>query len=285
MAQDRAALRKPLTGGQYAVIGSLSGMFEVLCQQPLVYFKNCIQQNQPISFRPSVLYRGVGIMCGSIAPVSAVQFAVDGVLATYVETRTDATRIGTAAFAGVCSSLLSSPAELVMTLQQHTGHAMVCTTQDIWRTHGLPGLYRGLPLTMLRETVWCACFLALGPAFGEKLHRHLPATFGTAQDATVSQRTAAALTGSVGAGLVAVLATQPVDTIKTILQGKAMSTVVRSSVGAEARQLWAQGGLRALYKGTVPRGLRLIGAVFILSETKRFLEDQVYQLNDDDATA
>ncbi|RHZ01565.1 hypothetical protein DYB37_013152, partial [Aphanomyces astaci] len=272
-------------------------------------------QNQPISFRPSVLYRGVGIMCASIAPVSGVQFAVDGMLSSYLQRHhasppasSDTSRIATASFAGVCSSLLSSPAELVMTLQQRTGHTMVQTTrvrlcsslslshshvtfetksvlfltlsQEVVHSFGITRLYKALPLTMARETVWCASFLALGPEFGKKLHAQFPVVFGSLHDASLSQLTAASLAGSVGAGLVAVLATQPVDTIKTILQGKALDKTPSHTL-TELQALWRQGGLLHLYKGTVPRGLRLIGAVFILSETKKALENQVYKFQED----
>ncbi|RHY02705.1 hypothetical protein DYB36_011902 [Aphanomyces astaci] len=307
--------RAPLSGLQHAAIGSASGIFEVCCQQPLLSIKNCIQQNQPISFRPSVLYRGVGIMCASIAPVSGVQFAVDGMLSSYLQRHhasppasSDTSRIATASFAGVCSSLLSSPAELVMTLQQRTGHTMVQTTrvrlcsslslshsnvtfetksvlfltlsQEVVHSFGITRLYKALPLTMARETVWCASFLALGPEFGKKLHAQFPVVFGSLHDASLSQLTAASLAGSVGAGLVAVLATQPVDTIKTILQGKALDKTPSHTL-TELQALWRQGGLLHLYKGTVPRGLRLIGAVFILSETKKALENQVYKFQED----
>ncbi|RHY76969.1 hypothetical protein DYB30_007915 [Aphanomyces astaci] len=235
-------------------------------------------------------------MCASIAPVSGVQFAVDGMLSSYLQRHhasppasSDTSRIATASFAGVCSSLLSSPAELVMTLQQRTGHTMVQTTrsvlfltlsQEVVHSFGITRLYKALPLTMARETVWCASFLALGPEFGKKLHAQFPVVFGSLHDASLSQLTAASLAGSVGAGLVAVLATQPVDTIKTILQGKALDKTPSHTL-TELQALWRQGGLLHLYKGTVPRGLRLIGAVFILSETKKALENQVYKFQED----
>ncbi|CAK4679708.1 unnamed protein product [Aphanomyces euteiches] len=286
-----------LSSGEHLAIGALSGIFELLCQQPLLYIKNCIQQNHPISFRPSVLYRGVGIMSASMAPVTGVQFAVDGTLSSYLYktnnvTPSDATRIGTAAFAGACSSFLSSPAELVMTLQQRTGHSLVQTTSDVIQKHGFTRLFVGIPLTMTREIVWCASFLALGTVLSEKLHDGLPGTFGDRNTASISQRTATSLIGgcsfphpsdvfvsigSVGAGLVAVFATQPVDTVKTIVQGKGLEATPASAV-AEFRTLFNGGGIKALYKGTIPRGVRLVGAVFILSETKKFLEDQAYKL-------
>jgi solute carrier family 25 citrate transporter 1/solute carrier family 25 2-oxodicarboxylate transporter 21 len=177
----------------------------------------------------------------------------------------------------MCSSLLSSPAELVMTLQQQTGHSITSTIRNVTLTHGVSRLYRAFPLTCVRECVWTASYLALGPLLGGFLHDTFPATFGSRDAGTLSQRASAAIGGSIGAGLVAVVTTQPVDTLKTIMQGNALdrgSSASASTTISEARRLWTQGGLRALYKGTLPRGLRLIGAVFILSESKRVLEDQ-----------
>ncbi|OQR80862.1 Mitochondrial Carrier (MC) Family [Achlya hypogyna] len=265
--------RRQLTGADHAVIGSLSGMAEVLLQQPTVYIKNTLQQSQPLVFRPSVMYRGVGVNCLSIAPICGVQFAANGVLGKLVAPGDDLGRIGTAMVAGGLSALLSSPAELVMTLQQRSGQSFTATLQSVVHAGGIGRLFRGLPFTVFREASWCACYLALGPVVSATLHERFPGTFGRKTTATTAQKTWAAMGGSIAAGLIAVLASQPVDTFKTIVQGNALDKGVPSMV-TQARQLWTQGGLQLYYKGTVPRGLRLIGAVFIMSNTKEYLEDK-----------
>ncbi|KDO26708.1 hypothetical protein SPRG_20507 [Saprolegnia parasitica CBS 223.65] len=264
--------RRPLSGVDHALIGSIAGMTEVLIQQPTVYIKNTLQQSQPLVFRPSVMYRGVGINCLSIAPICAVQFAANGVLGKLVAPDDALGRIGTAMIAGGLSSLLSSPAELVMTLQQRTGQPLGATVRSVVETHGVTRLYRGLPLTAFREASWCACYLALGPVVSSTLHDTFPSIFGDKETASTAQKTWAAMGGSIAAGLVAVMASQPVDTFKTIAQGNAMEANT-TSMTKHASQLWRDGGLGLYYKGTVPRGLRLIGAVFIMSNTKEVLED------------
>ncbi|OQS00653.1 Mitochondrial Carrier (MC) Family [Thraustotheca clavata] len=265
--------RRALYGVDHAIIGSLSGMAEVLIQQPTVYVKNALQQGQPLVFQPKVMYRGVGINCLSIAPICAVQFAANGVLGRYISPDDDIGRILTAMVAGALSSLLSSPAELVMTLQQRTGQSIGSTVQEIVKSHGITRLYRGLPLTMFREASWCACYLALGPVVSTKLHHLFPNTFGEKNTATTAQKTWAAMGGSIAAGLVAVLASQPIDTLKTIVQGNALDKAAPSLTN-QAKQVWNKGGMNLYYKGTVPRGIRLIGAVFIMSGTKEYLEDK-----------
>ena len=60
------------------VIGACAGMIEVGVDQPFVAVKNALQEGRPVSLSPAVLYRGVVINAGSIAPITAVQFAVNG---------------------------------------------------------------------------------------------------------------------------------------------------------------------------------------------------------------
>jgi len=187
----------------------------------------------------------------------------------------NSTKIGVAAVAGLCSSSLSSPAELVMTLQQLSGKSIIDTVKDLVRTHGITSLYRGGTATALRETVWCASYLALGPVLSTKMHDILPNTFGEKDSATLSQRASASMCGSIAAGLVAVLATQPVDTVKTVLQGQAMTAKgAERNISFVCQKLWQNGSIATFYKGLVPRGIRLVGAVFILSESKKILEEK-----------
>lgn len=89
-------------------VGAIAGIVEVTVDQPLIYFKNCVQtvrlrlanslpfvrwfhagpspsrtlcfyssvthlQGQKIHFAPSVLYRGYGINAASLGPITAVQ--------------------------------------------------------------------------------------------------------------------------------------------------------------------------------------------------------------------
>ncbi|DAZ97971.1 TPA: hypothetical protein N0F65_005129 [Lagenidium giganteum] len=264
-----------LNGVQNATVGSLAGMIEVLLQQPTVAMKNAIQQGRPITWSVPVLYRGVGVSLVSIAPISAVQFAINGkLLAGDGAEPSDAAKIACGAIAGCCSSTLSSPAELVMTLQQNSGKSFMKTVSEVSAQCGVPRLFRGLEVTALRESVWCASYLALGPVLTHKLHGWSPKVFGDAQTATMSQKATASAIGSILAGLVTVYGTQPLDTVKTVMQGEAQTVGknARSSLSV-ARTLWQQGGLQAFYRGVVPRGARLVGAVFILGQARNVLEE------------
>lgn len=71
---------KSLNGFHHAAIGGLSGMTEICMQQPTIAIKNAMQQNKPILWKPSFMYRGLGVSCVSVAPIVAIQFGVNGML-------------------------------------------------------------------------------------------------------------------------------------------------------------------------------------------------------------
>ena len=92
---------------------------------------------------------------------------------------------------------------------------------------------------------------------------------------------------AVASGLGAAVLTQPLDTVKTVMQSNlvqprddaAVSDVRRAApaggrgaarlgglgYGATAAALVNEGGILSLWRGLVPRGARIVGATFILS--------------------
>ncbi|RLN45147.1 hypothetical protein BBJ29_007500 [Phytophthora kernoviae] len=242
-----------LSGLQNGAVGSIAGMIEVMLQQPTVAMKNAVQQGRPIHWNVAALYRGVGVSLASIAPV----------------------RVLCGTLSGVASAPLSASAELVMTLQQNNGKSFGATVKEVAQQHGAARLLRGFTATAVRDAVWCAGYLALGPVFTQKMHDLSPATFGHVDTATTSQKTSASAVGCLAAGLVTVVVTQPVDTIKTVMQGEAMTLPSgrAPSTLATAGRIYREGGLARFYRGIVPRGCRLIGAVFILGQSRIWLEE------------
>ncbi|KAG2759609.1 hypothetical protein Pcac1_g28346 [Phytophthora cactorum] len=242
-----------LSGLQNGAVGSIAGMIEVMLQQPTVAIKNAVQQGRPIPWSVQALYRGVGVSLASIAPVSAIQFAVNGRLLRGLTEPTsapsDQTKVLCGTLSGVASAVLSAPAELVMTLQQNNGKSFSATVKEVAQEHG--------------------------PVFTREMHTLSPATFGGVDTATKSQKASASIAGCVTAGLITVAATQPVDTIKTVMQGEAMMLPSgrAPSTLATAGRIYREGGFPRFYRGIVPRGCRLIGAVFILGQSRIWLEE------------
>ncbi|CAI5725955.1 unnamed protein product [Peronospora destructor] len=268
-----------LSGLQNGVVGSIAGMIEVVLQQPTVAVKNAVQQGHPIQWSSRALYRGVGVSLASIAPVTALQFAVNGRLLRGLTASgaapSDQTKLLCGILSGISSAVVSAPAELVMTLQQNNGKSFGSTVKDVARAHGVMRLLRGFTATAVRDSVWCAGYLALGPVLTRETHTLGPATFGHVDTATKSQRASASVVGCIAAGLITVVATQPVDTVKTVMQGEAMTLPSghAPSTLASVTSIYRKGGFPRFYRGIVPRGCRLIGAVFVLGQSRNWLEE------------
>ncbi|KAL4116372.1 hypothetical protein PRIC2_013368 [Phytophthora ramorum] len=245
-----------LSGLQNGVVGSIAGMIEVILQQPTVAIKNAVQQGRPIACSQST----AGCCAVLTAPGAAPS---------------DQTKVLCGTLSGVASAVLSASAELVMTLQQNNGKSFGATVKEVAGQHGVARLLRGFTVTAVRDAVWCAGYLALGPVFTREMHTLSPATFGHVDTATKSQKASASIAGCVTAGLITVVATQPVDTVKTVMQGEAMALPAGRAPSslATAARIYREGGLARFYSGIVPRGCRLVGAVFILGQARIRLEE------------
>jgi len=78
------------------------------------------------------------------------------------------------------------------------------------------------------------------------------------------------LGAGISAGIFATLATQPSDTIKTRMQAfpdRSTHPQYRSMFSTVSHLLKTD-GFSSLYSGTLPRGFRIVGAVFILNGVK-----------------
>ncbi|KAL3656594.1 hypothetical protein V7S43_018592 [Phytophthora oleae] len=248
-------------------------------QQPWVAVKNAVQQGRPVPRSIPALYRGLGVSLSSIAPVSAIRFAINGRLLRVVSgtdtAPSDQIKVLCSMVSGATAAAITGPAELVMTLQQNNGRSFWATVKAVVGTHGASRLMRAYAATAIRDAVWCAGYLALGPLFTREVHRLRPQTFGRYDTATTSQKASASIAGCLAAGLVVVPLTQPVDTIKTVMQGEAMALPSGRgpSVLATARRIYREGGVKRFYRGIVARGSRLVGAVFILGQARMRLEE------------
>ena len=66
------------------------------------------------------------------------------------------------------------------------------------------------------------------------------------------------------AGVIANLASQPIDTAKTVVQADVTGVTYRSMLQA-LPLLWRDGGVLRFYNGMLPRTIRTCGAFFIVS--------------------
>ncbi|RJE18486.1 Mitochondrial carrier protein [Aspergillus sclerotialis] len=126
-------------------------------------------------------------------------------------------------------------------------------TQSLVREYGIPGLFRGLTSTTLKQSATSAVRMGTYNALKESMKSHgiqstAPVTFGI---------------GAI-AGLVTVYATQPFDTVKTRAQGVRGLGIVEAT-----RSVVRDHGLRGFWKGSSMRLGRLLlsgGIVFSVYE-------------------
>ena len=116
------AKRREFSFWEQTGIGGISGIVEVCCTQPTVAVKNALQESRPIQFTPRFMYTGLVVNAATIAPITAVQFGANKALTPFFADKngalSPAMKLATAGSAGMISSLVSGPAELVMIQQQ-----------------------------------------------------------------------------------------------------------------------------------------------------------------------
>eukprot|EP01064_Diplonema_japonicum_P017118 TRINITY_DN2517_c0_g2_i5.p1 TRINITY_DN2517_c0_g2~~TRINITY_DN2517_c0_g2_i5.p1 ORF type:complete len:312 (+),score=71.56 TRINITY_DN2517_c0_g2_i5:129-938(+) len=246
------------------LLGIVCGSIEVSIMQPTLYCKNASQQGLPISMKPSLLYRGLGVSIANMGVATGLQFPLTGAVSQALksgESRnlTKKEQIVAGLIGGMMSGVVCSPMELVMIQQQRKGLSLFQTPVTIVKEQGLATMLRGASMTSGREGLYTAGYLGIGPV--------LTSVFK--EDYNMSPAAAKAC-GAICAGVVAASASHPMDTIKTCLQGDVEGKKFKS-IPQTFSTLYAEGGIGRFCQGWTWRTGRMIGAVFILSETQNFL--------------
>lgn len=151
-------------------VGAMGGAVEVCLQMPILTYKFCLQEGRALPTSVAGWYRGVGVQASTVAPITALQFCVNGMLQQLVcSTRekasgghssmgaadlTDAEMMATAAGAGTISALVYSPVDLLTIQQQKLDKGVFNTVRHIWQHYGVQGMFRGLGACAVREAVY-----------------------------------------------------------------------------------------------------------------------------------
>lgn len=269
MADGRKRSRA-LSRGEEAAIGAACGSMEVLIMQPSVYWKTELQQGR-FSLRrainPRYAYRGTAIAATSIAPITAIQFSVNGACMSALSTEGSsavAASLCSSVIAGVVSATVQAPCQLVEINQQKHGGNVLAMPRRIIDTHGVTGMWRGLSMTAAREAIFCCSYLSSAPLLSSALCKR--SSLG---------KNSSAAAGAVLAGTIGAVLTHPADTLKTRLQGDlfpepstgrppmnvsvraALAHIVATSGGSTL------GAISNCYAGFSPRLLRIVCCTFI----------------------
>eukprot|EP00301_Raphidiophrys_heterophryoidea_P021795 c6114_g1_i1.p1 GENE.c6114_g1_i1~~c6114_g1_i1.p1 ORF type:complete len:293 (+),score=33.43 c6114_g1_i1:61-879(+) len=253
-------MSQQLSETENAVVGMFSGIAEVTALQSLNFWKCSSQQSLPLSFNPRVVYRGYTPNLINMASCTMWQFAVCGWVKHHISGGTPHTlnlrQELTAGFvAGASSSVLVGPLELLMVQQQRKGGTMITRFREI----AGPLLFRGSMVTAVREGLWVVGFLSLPPTIRSYLTTNHQNVFKTEDEARAL--------AAVGAAFVSCFASHPFDTVKTCMQGDVEKKKFGSTVQT-FKTLWAEGGLRAMFRGTGWRYSRQVLGIFILDKLR-----------------
>lgn len=290
---------KQLASLKELAVGVGAGCAEVLVDQPLVYFKNAIQQNQPISLpnfaaayqKPGVQssnnllhelmksvrvwYAGGLTNVSLVAPQTAVQLFVTGALPAK-------NKVLNSFLAGAVSGLFS-PGELAIIHQQNLKKQGINKNglevlQYLVEKYGKQVVFRGLIPMMVRDAGFAGFCFGVQGALKDKTKAYTQNEF------------VVAFGPGIATGLASAVLTHPFDTVKTKMQvhlddpqyrsmGSAARAVYNSVISESAanstREFPASSapiatfrtGIAQFYKGVGPRGFRILSANIVMGVT------------------
>eukprot|EP01060_Flectonema_neradi_P030631 TRINITY_DN449_c10_g1_i1.p1 TRINITY_DN449_c10_g1~~TRINITY_DN449_c10_g1_i1.p1 ORF type:complete len:281 (+),score=52.26 TRINITY_DN449_c10_g1_i1:37-843(+) len=245
------------------ILGVVCGCVEVSIMQPTLYCKNASQQGLSWSLDPRLLYRGIGVSIANMGLVTGIQFPLSGACASLFkkgENRelTSQEQIASGFVGGALSGFVCAPLEHTMIQQQRTGMSLLSTPGHLIKQLGPLGPWRGLSMTSGREGLYTAGYLGIGPVLTDYLQK----------ESGLSAYSSKAI-GAIIAGVVGSTLSHPMDTIKTCMQGDS-SKAQYPTVSTTFSTLLREGGVARISRGWSWRCGRMIGAVFIISETQEF---------------
>mmetsp|Transcript_8894 Transcript_8894/g.15419 ORF Transcript_8894/g.15419 Transcript_8894/m.15419 type:complete len:266 (-) Transcript_8894:416-1213(-) len=243
---------------EHTAIGALGGSVEVLLMQPMVAFKNALQEGRPIPTSPAHLYRGLSMNVLSMAPITASQFGAHRLTQQLLLGKADgevtgAQRFISAGVAGAVSALIACPSELIIIQQQRTGRPLMAEATAFFSAYKLPSIYRGLTCAIGREGLYASGYLGLFPVLQAAMHKQ-------GYSPSVSLVVSGLAAGTFGA-----VASHPFDTAKTRMQAFMYTKPEYMTMASSFAAIYKEGGITTFWKGIAPRMARIICATFILN--------------------
>ena len=209
-----------LSGTENMVLGMVTGVMSKSVNYPLLVWKNTQQQGLPLSttwttpkgtFNPALVYRGLPMACFNLGGTNAVQFLGTGFFQRMLADcgmESDSVQVGGAFLGGLVSGLPCSVWELCMIQQQRFGGSTLGTPARLVQEHGAASLGRGTIMTMGREAMFTMSMLGVTPLIQQRL-----------VESSGWETNTALAAGSLAGALLAGVATHPMDTIKSCMQG------------------------------------------------------------------
>lgn len=257
-----------LSGAENCMLGITAGIGTKMMNYPLLSWKNTVQQGLPISMNPKIIYRGVVMACLNLGGTTGVQFGTTGYFQKLLKgAGADATQtqMGGAFLGGLASGVPCSLWELTMIQQQRHGTTLLGTLPGVASKYGSMQIFRGLSMTLGRESLFTLAMLGITP----KIQSVLVEGSGMESNTALA---AGALCGSFFAATI----THPMDTIKTCMQGD-MGREKYTTVTGTGNKLMAEYGVaKGLFKGLSFRIALIATTFFLVNNLKQQLLPIMY---------
>lgn len=261
MSEAAAPAAKPrvlLDSSENLIVGSVGGMLETSVLMPVLTWKFCTQEGRPYPKFPG-MYRGVFVQAGSVAPITAVQMVANGVIEKAMGGGTrklnDLETVGCAMGAGAFSAILYTPVDMTNIHQQKLSMNPLQTVQHLMKNHGVLSPWRGFCACAGREGIYTAGYLGIAPVLTSKI---------MSQPGWESSYFLSSVIASTIGGVIANMASHPIDTCKTVVQADVKGEVYTSAITSFGLLLKDK-GVRGLFLGGLARTIRTCGAFFIVS--------------------
>ena len=250
---------------QSIITGSVAGAAEVLVDHPLWTIKTRLQRGESMTLNPSLLYRGILPNAASMVPITAMQVGLNTCFQKlYYKDKNKLSylqRIASAFVAGVASAFVTCPTEMVMTYQGNIGGGFYRASKYLIDAAGWSCLLTGLPATAVREGLFASFFLAGTPILKANIKAYC------------SNDYVASLTAGICAGIGATIATQAFDTVKTVQQSAGVNHPI--TIQDAVKHLYTKYGVQGFFKGSMPRGARMMSAVTIMGWVNEKMEKKL----------
>lgn len=285
--QEQQIKQKPFTVA--FGIGFLAGTTEAMLTNPLVTIKSCRQRGVTIPWAEwfphgagiptwsknslaamKFLYRGSGARIVAVGSSVGVRLIVPEVVkANGNQNNSFKQEFATLLAAGFVSSVINTPMELGMALQQTADPTkktanLIKTLRQVYSRFGFRKGFTALPAICARDATITSGFMTITPAFRD----HLSSKY------KINEQAASLLGGTVIGTCLSFL-THPLDTLKTMQQTELRESANKDSSSAfnVARKIMATRGVSGFYNGLFFRAARVGPHVGIVSSVNALLSD------------
>lgn len=210
---------------------------------------------------------------GTIAPITALQFCFNGFFHQIILSSrpnqctplSDAESLISALGAGVLTSLMVGPVDLITIQQQKLRTTPFRTVYHLVGNYGVTSLFRGIGPTMMREAMYTSGYLGLSPVITHHLMKRNPTTSEYKYPVFGSNPLLARMSGASIAGTLAAIITNPADCIKTCVQSDMAGDIYPNARETLYKMYNGEidGGMQRIWNGLGPRIVRFNVAFFI----------------------